>query len=110
MQFKEYKHTNAVMTDDTEWVDAVPPGYEIEKIVFVESAGNAATIDAGSTSGGNDLFKNQVIEASEITTVVINKTISMSTRKSVFINDDDAGSDWNGASLISIMLMRRVLI
>uniref|UniRef100_A0A6M3JK60 Uncharacterized protein n=1 Tax=viral metagenome TaxID=1070528 RepID=A0A6M3JK60_9ZZZZ len=108
-QLKDYKHTVA-MTDDTTWTGAVPPGHQIIDITFVNSTGNEAIIDCGSVSGGNDIFKNQVIVANDITTVVISKTLSMLERKSVFINDDDAGSDFNGASLTAIMSMRNVII
>lgn len=108
-KLKEYKHTVPI-TDDTAWNNVVPPGYEIEKIIFVNSTSNVAIIDAGSASGGSDIFKNQSMAANDITTVVLNTTLSMSTRGSIYVNDDDAGSSWNSASLTAIMLMRRVLI
>ena len=109
-QLKEYKHSDTPMTDDTEWTGAVPAGYELEKIVFVNSTANAATIDLGTTSGNSDVFKNQVIGASGITTIVINKTFSMLARQTLYLNDDDAGSDFNSASLTAILLLRRVMI
>ena len=107
-KLKEYKHT-VPMTDDTEWTGAVPPGYELERIIFVNSTVNAATLDLGTTSGGNDVFSQQVIQASGITTVVINKTFSMLARQSLFLNDDGVGT-WNSSSLTAILLMRRVMI
>ena len=107
---KDYKH-EVVMTDDTAWTGVVPMGYEIEKIIFVESGGVASTLDLGTASGGNDIFLNQVIAANTITTVVINKTPSMSARTSLYLNDDDAGSAWGvGTAITAIILMRRVLI
>ena len=108
-QLKEYKHTVA-MTDDTTWTGAIPPGYELEKIVFVNSTANVATLDLGTTSGANDIFLNQIIGASGITTMVINKTFSMLSRQSLYLNDDHASSNWNSASLTAILLMRRVMI
>lgn len=105
---ERFRHTVAI-TDDTTWTDVVPAGYELEKIIFVESAGNAATIDLGTVATGSDVFKNQVIAASSITTVAINKTFSMTVAQSLFLNDDDAGSAWNSASLTATLLMRKVV-
>lgn len=108
-QLKEYKHEVA-MTNDTTWPGAIPPGYQLDYIVFVNSTANAATLDLGTTAGNNDVFLNQVIPASGITTIVINKTFSMLARQSLYLNDDDAASSWNSSSLIAILLMRRVMI
>lgn len=107
-EFKDYKH-DIPITDDTELVDAVPPGFMVVDMTFVESAGNAATIDCGSTSGGEDIFEQQVIAANGITTIVINKVISMSTRKSLFLNDDGVGT-WNSASVVVFITMKRVML
>ena len=109
-QLKEYKHT-VEMVGDTTFTGAVPPGYQIESVIFVEGGGVASTLDLGSVSGGSDIFKNQVIAASGITTVVIQKTLSMLARSSLFLNDDDAGSAWGvGTSITAIILMRRTMI
>uniref|UniRef100_A0A6M3M3M0 Major tropism determinant N-terminal domain-containing protein n=1 Tax=viral metagenome TaxID=1070528 RepID=A0A6M3M3M0_9ZZZZ len=107
-RLKEYKHT-VPMTNDTTWTSAIPAGYELEKIIFVNSTANAATLDLGTSSGAEDVFEQQVIAASGITTVVINKTFSMLTRQSLYLNDDGAGT-WNSTSLTAILLMRRVMI
>ena len=107
-QLKEYKHV-VPMTDDTIWTGAIPPGYELEKIVFVNSTANAATLDLGTVATGQDVFEQQVIQASGITTVVINKTFSMLARQSLYLNDDGVGT-WNGASLTAILLLRNVMI
>lgn len=106
-KLKDYKHIVA-MTNDTAWTGAIPPGYELEKIIFVNSTANAATLDLGTTSGASDVFSQSVIAAG-ITTEVINKTFSMLARQSLYLNDDGAGT-WNSASLIANLLMRRVMI
>ena len=108
-QLKTYKHTAVPMTDDTTWTGAVPAGYMLESITFVNSAANAATLDLGTTSGGEDVFEQQVIQASGITTVVINKVFSMLARQSLYLNDDGAGT-WNSSSLTAILHMRRTMI
>lgn len=108
IQFKEYKHDTAI-TDDTELVDAVPPGYMVETITTVNSTANEAIIDCGSTSGASDIFSQVTIAASGITTITVNKVISMDTRKSLFINDDGVGT-WNSASVIVLVHMKRSLL
>ena len=107
-QLKTYKHTVS-MTDDTVWTGAIPAGFMLESIVFVNSTANAATLDLGTSSGAEDVFEQQVIGASGITTVVINKTFSMLARQTLYLNDDGAGT-WNSASLTAILLMRKVMI
>jgi len=108
-QLKTYKHTTP-MTDDTVWTGAVPAGYQIIDINFVNSTANEATIDCGLASGTSNIFLNQVIAANAITTIVLNKTPSMLERSTLYINDDDASSSWNSSSLIAIMTMKRVMI
>ena len=109
-QLKTYKHTDAPMTGDTEWTGCIPPGHQIIDITFVNSTANPATIDCGLSSGAKDIFQNQVIAANDITTIVLNKTPSMLTRNSLYINDDDASSSWNSSSLTAIMTMKKVMI
>lgn len=107
IQFKEYKHDTAI-TDDTELVDAVPPGYQIIDFTFYNKTANECIIDCGSSSGGEDIFEQQTIVAG-ITTIVINKTISMTVRKSLYLNDDGAGT-WASASIVVLVHMKKVLI
>ena len=108
MTQKEYKHTVA-MTDDTEWTGAVPAGFMLESIVFVESAGAVPTLDLGTTTDNNDVFDQQSMVASGITVIVINKVFSMLTRQTLYLSDAGAGT-FNGASLTAILLMRKVMI
>lgn len=107
-QLKDYKH-DVPMTDDTDWIGAVPAGYMLESITFVNSTANAATLDLGTTSGAEDIFEQQIIQASGITTVIINKVLSMLVRTSLYLNDDGAGT-WNSSSLTAILHMRRTMI
>ena len=81
---------------------------QLEKISFVESAGNAATLDLGTTSGASDVFSQEVIAASAITTVLIDKTFSMTAAQSLYLNDDGAGT-WNSSSVTATLFMRKVI-
>ena len=107
-QFKEYKQVTP-MTDDTTWTGCIPPGFMLESIVFVESAGNVPTLDLGTTPGASDVFSQQAMVASDITVVVINKVFSMLSRQTLYLNDDGVGT-FNGASLTANLLMRRAMI
>ena len=104
---QRYRHTVAI-TDDTTWTDIVPAGYMLEAITFVESAGNAATIDLGTTSGASDVFSQEVIAASGITVVTIDQAFSMTAKQSLYLNDDGAGT-WNSASITATLTLRRLI-
>jgi len=104
---QRYRHTVAI-TDDTTWTDIVPAGYMLETITFVESAGNAATIDLGTTSGASDVFSQEVIAASGITVVTIDQAFSMTAKQSLYLNDDGVGT-WNSASLTATLTLRRLI-
>lgn len=108
IQLKTYKHETQ-MTNDTTWTGCIPAGYMLESIVFVESAGNVPTLDLGTTASASDVFSQEVLVASGITTIVINKVFSMLSRQTLYLSDDGAGT-WNSASLTAILLLRRVMI
>ena len=107
IQLKTYKHETQ-MTNDTTWTGCIPAGYMLESIVFVESAGNVPTLDLGTTASASDVFSQEVLVASGITTIVINKVFSMLSRQTLYLSDG-AGT-WNSASLTAILLLRRVMI
>ena len=103
------EHTDqATVTGDTEFAGVVPAGYILKYVIAEETAGNAATLDLGTTSGGNDIFINQTFAASTITTVVINKVFSFTAAQSLFLNDDDAGSSWNSGSLNVYFVLEKI--
>lgn len=104
---ERFRHAVA-MTNDTAWTGVVPAGYVLDSIIFVESAGNAATLDLGTSSGASDVFSQKVIAASSITTVLIDKTFSMIAAQSLYLNDDGTGT-WNSASVTATLLMRRLI-
>jgi hypothetical protein len=102
------KTIKKTITGDTLWTDIIPAGYMLESIVFEETAGNTATLDLGTTDGGNDVFTGQTITASDITTIVINKVFSMTDDTDLDLNDDQPSSSWNSASVDVTMMMRRI--
>ena len=96
------------VTGDSLWADIVPMGYLLEKVVFEETAGNTAILDMGTSDGANDVFTGQTITASSITVIFINKMFSSSVAQTLDLNDDQAGSNWNSASVDVTFMMRRV--
>jgi len=94
------------VTADALWTEIVPEGYTLERMIFEETAGNAATLDLGTTDGGNDIFTGEVIVASSITVIEINKMFS--SAQTLDLNDDQVGSSWNSASMNVTIMMRRV--
>lgn len=102
---KEIKTTIAV---DTLWTDIIPAGYLLELMTLENSTANQAVLSLGTSDGDNDVFTGQVMEASGITTVVINKYFSSSTATSLDLNDDQSGDSWNSASFTVTLLMRKM--
>lgn len=97
------------LSSDTTLTDIVPAGCCLKYIVFSETSGNSPTLDLGTSAGGSQVFVNQVITASDLTTVVINKTFSLSSATTLYLNDDDAGSSWNGATVTVYFVMERII-
>jgi len=105
---KEYKYPTS-MTNDTTWTNVIPPGYMLESVVLVESAGNVPTLNLGTSAGASDVFSQQAMIASDITVLVVNKVFSMLSSQTLYLNDDGIGT-WNSASLTAILLMKRAMI
>lgn len=107
-------HTEKVIkksvTGDTLWADIVPVGYLLERMIFEETAGNQAILDMGTADGANDVFTGETIAASDITVIEINKMFSSSVVQTLDLNDDQAGSSWNSASIDITLIMRRIQI
>ncbi len=104
---ERFRHIITI-TGDTTFTDIIPAKYELEKIIFIESAGNEATLNLGTTSDNDDIFSLAIIAASQPTTIVINKTFSISAEQSLYLNDA-TGGDWNSASLTITIIMRRII-
>ncbi len=70
------------------------------KYIVIENThiSNDATLDLGTTAGNNDVFTEQIFEASEITVIEIEKVFSLVALSTLYLNDDQAGSSWNGTT------------
>ena len=98
------------ITADTQILSSsniIPAGYMLKYMYGLETAGNTATLDLGTTAGASDVFSQQVFTASTETTVVINKLFSRTTDTALYLNDDGAGT-WNSGSLNVILVLERV--
>lgn len=96
------------ITEDTLTEDLIPARYMLEKIVFENTTANEAILDAGTTDGGNDIFSEQTIAASTITTIVLNKMFSSTLDTDFDLNDTQTGSDWNSASLNITFILAKI--
>lgn len=105
---KQFKHIVPI-TGDTELSNIVPPGYMITDFIIENTTSNEAVIDCGSSSGGEDVFEQETIVANDTTVITVNALLSSSVRKSLFLNDDGAGS-FNSSSLAVLVKMERSLI
>ena len=101
------KTIKTTITADTTWSDIVPAGYILERMIFVETAGNTGTLSLGTSDGATDVFLDQAITASSITVVEINKMWSTSATQTLDLNDDGSGT-WNSASVDVTLLMRKI--
>lgn len=104
-----YVILKANITDDDTWTDVVPAGYMLVYAIFEEKAGNTAVLDLGTSAGGNEVFLGNTITANELTTIVIQRTFSLTAATTLYLNDDDAGSGWNGATVDVYLVMQCII-
>ena len=68
--------------------------------IYLEPPPEIATLDCGTSAGGNDIFINQIIAPNDYTTVwLFGLVFSESVATTLYLNDDDGGSSWNSASI-----------
>ena len=104
-----YVVTKTNIAADTTWTDVIPAGYCLEYIVFSELNGTSPILDLGITVGGNEVFINQEMVSSGLTTVSLFRMFSLVNPTTLYINDDDAGSNWNGTNLNIYLVLRKIL-
>ena len=73
----------------------------------LETAGNTATLDLGTSAGASDVFSQQAFTASTETTVDIGILFSRTADTALYLNDDGVGT-WNSGSLNVIFVLERV--
>jgi hypothetical protein len=100
---------HAGISADRTFTNIVPAGYMLSCIVFEEKSGNAPTLDLGTTAGGNEVFINQDLTASDYTTVVIQRVFSLTVATTLYLNDDTAPSQWNGATVDAYFVLIPVI-
>ena len=96
------------ITSDTTWTDIIPMGYMLQRMVFEETAGNAAILSLGTSDGAYDVFTEMDINASDITVVEINDVYALTSAQTLDINDDQAVDTWNSASINITFIMSKI--
>lgn len=99
----------AALNSDTTLTDIIPPGYMLQYVVFEEKTGNSPILDLGTTAGGNQVFINQALLPSDLTTISIGRTFSLVNSTTLYLNDDDAGSTWDSGVVDAYFIMTSVL-
>ena len=104
----EINKTTTVTGDQT-FTNVVPANYLLEYMIIQNTTANTCWLDLGTTAGAYDVFQQQTITASAITTISVSKVYNLaSTAKTLYLNDDSGGSYWNSASLTVIFVMKKI--
>jgi hypothetical protein len=104
-----YVILQANVNADKTLTNIVPAGYMLTYVVFLEKAGTSPILDLGITPGGNEVFINQALVSSDLTTIVIQRVFSLSATTTLYLNDDDAGSNWNGSTVDAYFVMTPII-
>lgn len=96
------------VNSDTTYAGLIPAGYMLEYVVFEEKAAASPILDLGTSAGGNEVFINQALTTSGITTVVLQRVFSLTAGTDLYLNDDDAGSGWDGSTVDIYFVIRPI--
>jgi len=106
----DYVVLHANINSDTTFADLIPAGYMLTYMVCLEKVGaTGCKLDLGTTVGGNEVMINQEITASEITTIVIQRVFSLSSATTLYLNDDDSESGWDGSTMDIYFVMTPII-
>jgi len=96
------------LNSDTTLTNVVPAGYMLEYVVIDEKAAASPVLDLGTTAGGNQVFINQAMQTSDLTTIGIERTFSLSTATTLYLNDDDGASTWDSSTIDAYFILRPI--
>jgi len=85
----------------------IPPRYLLTYIVFEEKNGGTPILDLGTTLNGNEVFLEQTLTASDLTTVVVERIFSMSLSTDLYLSD--TSGTWD-ASMVDAYFVLTPLI
>lgn len=105
MEHSKYIWSTA-MTDDTTWTSIVPAGYELERVIFLNSTANTCTLRLGTSAGGTEAIASISIGASGYTTALCNKPFSLTAATTLYLSD--TGGGWGSCSLTAVLFFRRI--
>jgi len=75
----------SAITGDYELEAVIPAGHMLDKVVIVETAGNACTVKGGNASAGAQWWAATVCGASGITNIPVGLVLSATAAQSVFL-------------------------
>jgi hypothetical protein len=73
------------ITSDYELASIIPAGHMLDKVVIVETAGNACTVKGGNASAGAQWWAATACGASGITNIPVGLMLSATAAQSVFL-------------------------
>lgn len=87
----------SALNSDTTLTNIIPTGYTLQYVIFNEKTGDSPILDLGTTPGGNDVFINQALNSSALTTITVGNTYSLTTTTTLYLNATAPGSTWDGS-------------
>jgi hypothetical protein len=99
----------AALNSDTTLTDIIPAGYLLQYVIFEEKTGNDPILDLGLTAGGNEVFINQALNSSALTTITIGNCYSLTGATTLYLNATDPGSTWDGSTVDVYFVMLSAL-
>lgn len=100
---------HAGLNADTTLTDLVPAGYMLQYVIFHEKSGQSPILDLGTTVGGNEVFINQALNSSDLTTIIVQRVFSLTAATSLYLNDDDAASTWDGSVVDAYFVLSSII-
>lgn len=73
------------ITDAAEFSNGVPAGHMFLYLIIEETAGNATTVKAGTTIGGDEIVTATACAASSITSIHVGRLLSMSADTTIHV-------------------------
>lgn len=97
------------VSSDTTFTDVVPAGYLLEYAIFHEKLGQSPILDLGITAGGDEVMINAELIPSGLTVIPLTRMFSLTVAQTLYLNDDDAGSTWDGSTVDVYLVLKPIL-
>ena len=101
---------NIVSYDNTtDFTISIPAGYRVEGVIIENKTASACQLSFGTTSGGIEIYGGFSIGSSELIEMTINKTFSMSSSTTIYVNSDNLGDTWNSCTINFYVTLKKLI-